>query len=227
MDLFPKIQSIYKRGERGKFLLGQFATPALAYLAGLEWEWTEKVDGTNIRIGMVGDGDGALLYQTGGRTERAEIPKHLASALAALDLADRLHEMACDNDTDTAQDVVLYGEGYGAKIQKGGGNYREDQSFVLFDVQIGGWWLRRAGVLDVGAKLGLDVVPIVGRGPLVPQSITGPPSAEEAAREGFKSAWGDFEAEGLVCRPTVQLWDRKGDPVVVKLKTKDYRRLES
>ena len=28
----------------------------------------------------------------------------------------------------------MYGEGYGAKIQKGGGNYRQDQDFVLFDV---------------------------------------------------------------------------------------------
>lgn len=27
-------------------------------------------------------------------------------------------------------DACLYGEGYGAKIQKGGGNYRADQDFV-------------------------------------------------------------------------------------------------
>ncbi|KKL53664.1 hypothetical protein LCGC14_2273140, partial [marine sediment metagenome] len=47
--------------------------------------------------------------------------------------------------------ITLYGEGYGARIQKGGGDYRKggDVSFRLFDVLIGETWLRRVDVEDV------------------------------------------------------------------------------
>ena len=63
-------------------------------------------------------------------------------------------------------DADLFMEGYGAKIQKGGGKYTKNQEFVLFDVKIDGWWLRRKDVEDIGNKLGIKVVPIVGRGTL-------------------------------------------------------------
>ena len=39
--------------------------------------------------------------------------------------------------------VRLFGEGYGSKIQACGGKYRKDQSFILFDCIVNGWWLNR------------------------------------------------------------------------------------
>ena len=39
-------------------------------------------------------------------------------------------------------DVILFGEGYGAKIQNGG-LYRSDNSFILFDVMINGNYQNR------------------------------------------------------------------------------------
>ena len=55
--------------------------------------------------------------------------------------------------------VTLYGEGFGAKIQKGGGNYIPNgQSFILFDVVIDGWLLQRKNVQDIATKLGIDTV---------------------------------------------------------------------
>ena len=62
-------------------------------------------------------------------------------------------------------DVLLFGEGYGPKIQ-GGGKYREDQSFVLFDVKVGDWWLNREAVDDVAEKLDIESVPVIGHGTL-------------------------------------------------------------
>ena len=158
MSEYHKIQTIFKRdmaSKRKTLMEGDWTLPEFEYLAGNAWTFTEKVDGTNIRVIFK---DGAIAL--GGRTEDAEIPAPLVSRLNErfLPLAQRLGEVFTDGA------AVLYGEGYGAKIQKGGGNYRADQDFVLFDVRVGPWWLQRADVEDVAQKLGLDVVPVIGEG---------------------------------------------------------------
>ena len=130
--------------------------------------------------------------------------------------------------------VTLYGEGYGPKIQKGGGNYREDASFVLFDVKIGDFWLDRENVNDVAEKLGIDAVPVIGKGTLwdAISIVKGQPPASFPfkvhngtwnGRDGMKSQWGDFEAEGIVARPTVPLFTRQGHRIITKIKGVDFR----
>lgn len=110
----------------------------------------------------------------------------------------------------------MYGEGYGHKIQKAGSNYLADsQSFVLFDVKIGDWWLRRKDVEDVAKTLNIDTSPIVGFGTLN--------DAIKMTKEGFRSNWGEFIAEGLVLRPSEPVFDRKGDRVITKVKHKDFK----
>ena len=111
--------------------------------------------------------------------------------------------------------MCLYGEGFGAKIQKGGGNYRKDQGFVLFDVVIDGIFLKREDVEDIANKLDIESVPIVGYGTLE--------DAVKTAKEGFCSNWGPFKAEGIVARPSVELLDRRGYRVITKIKCKDFQ----
>jgi hypothetical protein len=137
---YHKIQSIYKRdmtSKRKTLIEGEWTLPEFEYLAGNVWTFTEKVDGTNIRVIFK---DGGITF--GGRTEDAQIPAQLVARLNErfLPLAAKLAEVFPDGA------AVMYGEGYGAKIQKGGGNYRADQDFVLFDVRVGQWWLQRAGL---------------------------------------------------------------------------------
>lgn len=206
---YHKIQTVYLRDPETKFktlLEGQYAEPEFAYLANNEWVFTEKVDGTNIRV-MVSMAGGPISF--GGKTDNASIPAFLVEKLQArfLPQADLLHAMFPDGG-------CLYGEGYGARIQKGGGNYRPDQDFVLFDVKCGDWWLQRAAVEDVSAKLTLDIVPIVGRGTLSEMA--------EAARAGMQSRWGDFQSEGIVARPATELKARNGRRIITKIKTKDF-----
>ena len=208
MDEYPKIMTVYKRDPATKYrtlLVGTYACPELAYLAGNEWEFTEKVDGTNIRVQVIPGGEAIF----GGRTDNAAIPAHLVSALRAK--FDPMHERLAEVLPDGA---ILYGEGYGAKIQKGGGRYRPDQGFVLFDVRVGGWWLQRADVEDVARKLSCDVVPVLGRGRL----------ADMVTRvlEGITSAWGEFPAEGIGARPTTELCTRAGHRIITKLKGRDF-----
>ena len=205
---YHKIQSLYKRDERGKMLFGEYSLPEFAYLASNEWDFTEKVDGTNIRI--MWDCDN---IKYGGKTDNAQIPNFLVNRLV-----ERFggQEHLFKSVFGEATQACLYGEGYGAKIQKGGGNYRTDQDFVLFDVWVDGWWLMRDGVADVARKMSLDVVPSIGTGTL---SIF-----EGLVRSGIKSKWGDFQAEGIVARPSVPLFTRRGDRIITKLKSKDFVR---
>jgi hypothetical protein len=214
MREYPKIQTVFKRdpATNMKTLLdGQYSEEAFGYLAGNDWVWTEKVDGTNIRI-MVGKDlapmNGGIAF--GGKTDDAQIPAFLVTKLAErfYPQADKLHEMFPDGG-------CLYGEGYGAKIQKGGGNYRPDQDFVLFDVKVGDWWLQRDAVEDVAGKLSLDIVPILGRGTLAEMI--------EYTRRGFDSLWGKFPAEGIVARPAVELKLRNGGRIITKIKHKDFQ----
>jgi len=210
---YHKIQSIYKRHtegqKKGQFKIGEWARPAIGYLAPCEWEWTEKVDGMNMRIEMRDMGDGALRYNVGGKTDRANIPGDLMEYIHGLGLRELLPEKF-DGP------VTLYGEGYGAGIQRGGG-YRQDKAFVLFDIKVGEWWLEREAVESIAATLGLDVVPVLGRGTLH--------EAMAFVAAGFESRWGPgFEPEGLVCRPMVRLSMDDGKRIIVKIKGKDLRK---
>lgn len=211
MREYHKIDTIFKRDPNTKFktlLMGDYSQDAFGYLAENEWVFTEKVDGTNIRVivhPVIAGGE----IHFGGKTDDAQIPAFLVQKLQERFLPQRvtLNEAFRDGG-------CLYGEGYGARIQKGGGNYRQDQDFVLFDVKVGDWWLQREAVEDVAQKFSLDVVPILGRGTLADMIAM--------VRDGFNSTWGPFKAEGVVARPAVELKTRNGSRIITKLKNKDF-----
>ncbi|MBC8180250.1 hypothetical protein H8E88_03915 [candidate division KSB1 bacterium] len=208
MKEYHKIQTVYKRDPetRHKTLIeGDFSLPEFEFLQYNEWVFTEKVDGTNVRVMFNGE---SITF--GGKTDRAQIHANLMN---------RLNEKFSAKIDDFKEifgetNVCLYGEGYGAKIQKGGGKYRQDQDFVLFDVIVDEWWLRRRDVDDVAKKLGIDIVPIIGSGTLH--------DMVKMAKQGFNSIWGDFIAEGIVARPATELKCRNGDRVITKIKYKDF-----
>lgn len=209
MSEYHKINSIFKRdmsGNKKLLIEGDWASPEFEYLSKNIWSFTEKVDGTNIRI-IINNG----LITFGGRTDNALIPAQLVARLNELflPLSDKFREVFPGGQ------AVLYGEGYGAKIQKCGANYRPDQDFVLFDVRVGHFWLRRNDVHDVANKLGLLSVPIIGEGTLY--------DAVSLAKEGIKSSWGDFQAEGIVARPIVEMNARDGSRIIAKIKCCDFR----
>lgn len=200
---YTKIQTAFKRDERKVVIPGSWTLPEFAYLADKDWTWTEKVDGTNIRLHW----DGTKIT-IGGRTDNAQVPASLVAALGPL--TDPALWRGIFPETD---DVTVYGEGYGAKIQSGG-MYRSDQALIVFDVLVGRWWLTGESIADVAGKLGLETVP--------PVSVCTPEHAWERIVAGtLRSAWPGARIEGLVGRPAVPLFTRSGDRIIMKMKIKD------
>jgi len=212
MKQYHKIQTIFKRDmdKKGEIIEGKFSLPEFEYLKNNKWIFTEKVDGTNIRI--MWNGKNVIF---GGKTDNAQIPVFLFYKLQELFEGTGKRELFKESFGEEGG-VCLYGEGYGAKIQKGGGNYIKDGvNFVLFDVKIGDWWLERENVEDIARKFGLKVVPIIGEGSLEDMI--------DITKKGFKSKWGDFMAEGIVAKPKIELKSRKGDRIITKIKYKDFK----
>ena len=210
MKEYHKIQSIFKRDPKNGYrFTNEYSCPEFEYLKNNEWEFTEKIDGTNIRI--IWDGQDGLRFA--GRTDQASIPTFLYDKLNEIFSAKKF----ADAYQDSESGMTLYGEGYGAKIQKGGGNYKSDGvDFVLFDVLIDGWWLKRRDILKIADNLEIHEVPIIGLNTL--------DRAMERCKEGFSSIWGDFQAEGIVLTPLIGLKNRAGHRIITKVKCQDFHK---
>lgn len=209
MTTYNKIETIYARDIEGskKLIEGCFRNESVEFLKDLTWQFTEKIDGTNIRI--MWDGH-KISY--GGRTERANIPAHLMNKLVELFGNDETEQMF--EQIFGEREVILFGEGYGAKIQGVGGLYRSDVSFILFDVMINGNYQPREMVETTAKQFNLEVVPIIFEGALE--------AGVAYVRTKPMSTIGNAPMEGLVARPKVELNDRCGNRLIVKIKVKDF-----
>lgn len=205
---YNKIDTVFERDITGskKLIEGQFRDETVKYLRNMPWRFTEKIDGTNIRVHWDGH-----KVEFGGRTDRAQIPAPLVN---------KLNEMFGGNEAEELfeqkfgqNDVILFGEGYGPKIQNGG-LYRDDVSFIMFDVMINGNYQPRASVENIAKCFGVDVVPVIFVG-----TIT---EAVDYVKVGRCSTIGRAPMEGLVGVPLVELHDRCGKRVIVKIKACDF-----
>ncbi len=209
MREYPKIETIFSRDTEGtkKLIFGTYRDETVKYLRFNDWQFTEKIDGTNISVEW--DGHAVSFH---GRTERAQIPKHLLEYLEKTFLTTEAEELF--EQTYGDKNVILYGEGYGAKIQNGG-NYRSDVSFILFDVLIGDNWQEREWVEKTAKMFGIDVVPVVFVGSLK--------EGVDYVMEHHPSTIGTAMMEGVVGRPMVEMRDRLGKRIIVKIKWEDFK----
>lgn len=170
-----------------------------------------------------------------GKTDNADVPprlmKHLMETyppekvLESLGLERIIDRQDWDSHKwkhidDIPQRYTIYGEGYGAKIQKAGGNYlSQSNGFIVFDVKVDDLYLLCSARDEIAAKLGAPVVPFIGMMTL--------DEAIQYVREGFKSRIAenpDFMAEGLVIRNELGLKTRRGERIITKLKTCDFQK---
>lgn len=206
---YNKIETLWQRDLEGtkQLMEGVFRNPTVEFLKDNIWQFTEKIDGTNIRIHWDGH-----RVNYGGRTEAAQIPAHLMNKLVDMFGTDEAEQIFEQKFGET--EVILFGEGYGPKIQKGGA-YRPDVSFILFDVLIAGNYQPRDSVEDVAKAFGIDIVPIVLEG-TIQEGVA-------FVKTNPKSTIGTAMMEGVVGRPKVEMRDRSGKRVIVKIKVKDFK----
>lgn len=220
MKKYHKINTIFKRDltNKGKIIEGEYSSPYLKMLKDIHWVGTEKIHGTNIRI--MWDGE---QVRFGGKTNNAQIQTSLLLKLQDTFTNELMSKVFPKPELVEGQndpfEVCLYGEGFGVRIQKGGGRYIPDGiDFILFDVKVGCWWLTRTAVGAISYDLGINVVPVVFEGTLE--------EAVEFTRKGFTSKIAidsSYIAEGLVLRPVEELADRAGKRIITKIKYQDFR----
>lgn len=210
MKEYHKIETVFERDTTGskKLIEGRFRNQTVEFLKDLQWVWTEKVDGTNIRVFW--DGHKVMF---GGRTDNAQIPTDLVNYLNETFSTSEVEELFEQKFGEA--EVTLYGEGYGKKIQKVGSLYRDDVSFILFDVQVGNVWLRRDSVEDIANTFNIDAVPIMGTG-TIDEAIQFVKSTTQSKLNN------NAPLEGVVARPAVEVLDRMGRRVIVKIKARDF-----
>jgi hypothetical protein len=219
---YPKIYGPYKRhteGElRNQLIEGAWVRDEYGLLADNHWYWFEKIDGTNIRVKWDGH-----KVEINGRTDNAQLHGDLVKYLLTT-FTEELFEQEFGSDS-----VMLFGEGCGPGIQKGGAMYGDTKHFILFDVLAGtrpserehvaqdGFWLRPNDIEDVANKLGIPSVPLVQTGSVY--------QAINTVAEGFHSNFDrDQIAEGLVGVPAGGLLDRSGRRIQMKVKSADFHK---
>jgi hypothetical protein len=232
MKTYEKTPNLFARYKEkpliGKYDSSQLMLPSFEKVDPLKWSFFEKIDGMNIRIILRRDSEtGGLSVLVKGRSDKANIPG---------DLLDTIHEMATNRSEplealvgdDVTAGITLYGEGYGPGIQKGGGDYRQDKGFVLFD--IARWindgetqyYLLREDVEDIAENCRLTVAPQVFAGKSLEYAV-------RETRKGFLSRLANFkggyrQAEGIIgqAEGLFHFFNGSLKRLKFKLKTKDF-----
>lgn len=204
---YHKIETLFERDlETKKLIEGSFRNKTVEYLKDNIWEFTEKIDGTNIRIHW--DGHRVNFY---GRTDKAQIPQMLVNRLIELFGGETNEQIFEQKFGET--EVTLIGEGYGEKIQSGG-DYCKGQDFILFDVIIADNFQPRESVEDIAKVFNIKAVPVIFEGNLQ--------KGIDWVKTKPNSLIGTAKAEGLVARPKTELQTRTGERVIVKIKVRDF-----
>ena len=208
MEKYHKIKTVHLRDDKTHKLTTKFRDETVEYLKDNEWVFTEKIDGTNIRVCW--NGIDVSLF---GRSDNAQIPKPLNVRLTELFLGNENEQMFEQKFND--MNVILFGEGYGVKIQNGG-EYSPTQEFILFDVKIGNIYLSRESVDNIAQYFNVLSVPIIDECKTIVEAI-------RYIKTKPQSYLGNKDMEGVVGVPKLRVLDVKGERVIVKIKYKDYK----
>ena len=239
---YQKINTLFMRDDKNVIMPDQYCRPEFEYLKDLKWECTEKIDGTNMRViitpvyesaynaevfGMV-DKFSHFDISVVGKSDNSSIPKHLLTKIEEIfqpwkiekAFAER-YVLTEENPEKNLAPIILYGEGYGAKIQKGGNYIPDGVDFILFDVKVGDIWLLNDKCRQIADQLKIKAVPFVG--------LMTIPEAIDYVKKGFISNIShnrEYIAEGLVLKTPYGLMDRMGERLILKIKYKDFMDLE-
>lgn len=174
------------------------------------WVIQEKIDGTNIRIFKNGE--------IRGRTDESSIPPKLLKHLQSIFTPEKIQAVFGDKD------LMLFGEGYGAKIQRFGSQYLDHQSFILFDAYINAMWVNIDKIPGIAEAFGVRYAPYIPWNEnlgLIEWEINDIIKFVQSKPKSLISQK-ELMIEGIVAKPYPILLFQNGDPLYWKLKCKDF-----
>jgi len=119
------------------------------------------------------------------------------------------------------QDVIVYGEAYGGKIQGMSHTYGTDLRFIAFEVKVGNVWLDVPKSEKVAHDLGLEFVHYV-KVPTTLDAIDAERDAPsvQAVRNGITEP---KIREGVILRPIIETTNSYGERIIAKHKRDEFR----
>lgn len=183
------------------------------FAAGEEVVVSEKIHGTNARIGWV---EGRLLAGSHGlqrkRPEPAEMATNTYWFPATLDPVQSLLDELKQQGHGVG---ILYGEIYGSRVQSLHYGRRDGLGFAAFDVLVGEHYLDYDEFAALCARHGVTTVPILERGPFSLARIA------ELSR-GQTALPDQHIREGVVVRPVKERFDPEIGRAILKYLSDEY-----
>ncbi len=184
------------------------------------WIKTEKIDGTNIRIILTKpDEEGNREILIGSR--KLILNKEDKGSRQYLDCLKEVNlNKIKEYFEEIKSTVVIYGEGYGAGVQRGG-IYAKDKNYRVFDIRIGLAYQDFEYVKKVCIDNQLNIVPIFS-------------NVDEITYQECLESLRHFDGtlinegcggvpEGLVYKFEPVLLNKYGERLIFKIKRKDFK----
>jgi RNA ligase (TIGR02306 family) len=173
---------------------------------------TEKIHGTNARIGVI---EGVFLAGSHGLQRKRPEPDKLATSLywfpstlpAVMSLLNSLK--------DQRKQVILYGEVYGSRVQKLHYGKKAGLGFAAFDLLLDGRYVEYDEFRGLCDQHGVETVPLLGRGPYSPELV-------RSLSGGRTTLLDTHIREGVVVKPTKERFDPLIGRVILKYLSDDY-----
>ena len=163
----------------------------------------EKIHGTSANIRQKGL-EAPLTFKSGGAAHQAFL-----DIFNVEDIQARFNALGYD-------DVGVYGEAYGGKMQKMSHTYGPDLKFIVFEVRVHGMVLNVPDAHDVATKLGLEFVDYE-KIPATLEAID--EQRDRDSVQAVRNGMGEGKLrEGIVLRPIEELITKTGHYIIVKHK---------
>lgn len=175
---------------------------------------TEKIHGTNSRMGLCRDNSGEHIFMAGSHKVRRKAGEGLYWAF----FTDEIRAMlSMISDANEGADVILFGEIFGPGVQDM--HYAQTEKvFRAFDISVDGKYLDYEKFLDYCHAWNIETVPEIYIGPFshaVCESYTYGDTTF-GVTSGFKGR------EGIVIKPVIEQVDRAGRRMIAKSVSADY-----
>jgi RNA ligase (TIGR02306 family) len=173
---------------------------------------TEKIHGTNARIGVI---EGVLLAGSHGLQRKRPEPDKLATNLYWFPTTLPIVMGLLDSLKDNRRQVVLYGEVYGSRVQKLHYGKKGGLGFAAFDLLLDGRYVDYDEFRGLCEQHGVETVPALGRGPYSLDLV-------RSLSRGRTTLQDTHIREGVVVKPVRERLDPAIGRVILKYLNDDY-----